>query len=265
MDAIVKKPETPDWYDLLEEAVREPGQLAAAYKFFHQYSLTNRWLASTQLRAQGLPLTPINTFKGWLGAKRPVKKGEKSSIALIMPVPIKKKREDGEPGEDEVVFTKFMLRNAWFHLGQTDGEEYAVEEKSEDWTIEGALEILDVREAPFEFAGVGDIRMGYAQGREIAISPLEEYPTYGRIRQLARIVLGHTADTPAKSVPEDQALRDIEAETTAYLCCATLGFDGMEVSRVFIQDWLDGARRIPDKSANRAFAAADKILNAGRR
>lgn len=266
MENIVAKPEMPDWYDLLAEAVQEPGHLAAAHRFFHQYSLSNRWLASSQLRAQGMPLTPINTFKGWLSAKRPVQKGEKASIALIMPVPIKKKKAEGDvDGEDKIAFTKFMLRTGWFHLGQTDGDEYIVEEKSDgDWNMAAAMDFLEVSEKPFEFSGVHDIRLGYAIGKAIAVSPLEEYPTYGRIRQLSKIVLGHTADTPAKSVPEDPALREIEAETAAYLCCATLGFAGMEVSRVFLQDWLASSpRRIPDKSAQRAFGCADKILNAG--
>lgn len=265
MEKTVAAPATPDWYDLLEQAVHEPGQLAAAHKFFHQYSLANRWLASTQLRHQGLPLTPINTFKGWLSAKRPVQKGQKASIALIMPVPIKAKRKDEEAEEDsKVVFTKFMLRNYWFHLGQTDGEEYIVEEKAEDWELAAALELLEVTEVPFEFTSVTDKRPGYALGKSFAVSPLETHPAFGRLRQLAHVVLGHTEVHPTKSVPLDVGVQDIEAETTAYLVAATLGFAGMEESRMKLQMHLAEKDRIPDRAAHRAFAAADKILNAGR-
>ncbi|KVP96807.1 hypothetical protein WJ97_13080 [Burkholderia ubonensis] len=261
--------DTPDWYELLAEAVLEPGQLAAAHKFFHTYSLANRWLASTQLRAAGLPLMPINTFKGWLNAKRPVQKGQKASIALIMPVPIRAKKKEDEGGEEkkgEVKFTKFMLRNYWFHLNQTDGEEYTSEEATRgDWNLASALDFLEIKEQAFEFTSVNDKRLGWAKGQEISVSPLEVHQTYGRLREMARILLGHTAETPAKSVPMEQELRDIEADTTAYLCAATLGVSGLDEARLRLQMNLEGGGklRIPDKCAHRAFSAADKLINAG--
>lgn len=271
MEATVERQDSPDWYSLLEEAVREPGQLAAAYKFFHQYSLTNRWLASTQLRALGLPLMPINTFKGWLGIERPVQRSQKASISLVMPVPVKTKKKDETTGEEveHKRFTRFMLRRYWFHLGQTDGAEYlppAPDDK--EWSVTAALDFLDIKEQAFEFASITDTkRLGWAGGNAIAVSPLDAHPVYGRLREMARIILGHTADEPAKSVPQEADLRDLEAETTAYLCAATLGIPGLEEGRMRLQLALDddaGSKpRIPDRLANRAFSAADKLLNAG--
>lgn len=259
---------TPDWYELLVDAVNEPGQLAAAHQFFHSYSLANRWLASTQLRAAGLPLLPINTFKGWLNAKRPVQKEQKASISLIMPVPIRGKKKDEETGEEkgDVKFTKFMLRKHWFHLNQTAGEEYVpADDKRGDWQMASALDFLAIKETPFEFLSVTDKRLGCAIGQEISISPLETHQTYGRLREMARIVLGHTAETPSKSVPTDLVLQDLEAETAAYLCAATLGVSGLEEARMRLQLNLakDAKLRIPDKCAHRAFSAADKLINAG--
>jgi hypothetical protein len=257
-----------DWYDLLVEAVREPGALAASYKFFHQYSLTNRWLAATQLRALGLPLMPINTFKGWLGAERPVQAGQKATIWLNMPVPVKFKKKDEASGEEEEKrFTRFILRRHWFHMGQTDGADYVpAEPDGKAWSVKAALEVLEIREREFEFASVTDTkRLGWADGNEIAVSPLDTNPVYGRLREMARIVLGHTAETPSKSVPTEVGLRDIEAETAAYLVAATLGIQGMEEGRMRLQTELakDGEDTIPAKLANRAFGAADKMLNAG--
>lgn len=262
-----KRAEAPDWHNLLVEAVQDPGELAAAYKYFHTYSLANRWLARSQLRAAGLPLMPINTFKGWLNAKRPVQKLQKASIALIMPVPIRKKKEDAGPEEKgDVVFTKFMLKYNWFHMGQTAGEEYQLAEATRgDWNLASALDFLEIKERPFEFIDVTDKRLGWAKGQEISVSPLEVHQTYGRLREMARIVLGHTAVTPGKNVPMEQELRDIEADTAAYLCAATLGFTGLDEARSRMQLNLDASAklRIPDKCANRAFGAADKLLNAG--
>lgn len=263
-----KAPAIPDFYDLLEQAVNEPGELSAAHKYFRQYSLTNRWLASTQLRKAGLPLTPINTFKGWLNANRPVQKGQKASVALIMPVPVKgKKKDDASGEEDKVLFTKFMLRSYWFHMGQTDGEEFTLEQKeTADWNLKAAMDFLEITETAFEFTSVTDTRrQGTAVQREISISPLQTNHELARLREMARIMLGHTAVTPAKNVPMETDVRDIEAETVAYLVAATLGLPGLEESRALIQRNLDGGSktRIPDKSAHRSFSAADKLINAG--
>ncbi|HDR9105376.1 hypothetical protein [Paraburkholderia sp. A3RO-2L] len=277
--------DSPDWYELLQEAVNEPGQLSAAHRFFHKYSLANRWLASLQLRKLGLPLMPINTFgtrdkktgeglTGWLAVNRHVKKDEKATISLYVPVTIKKKPSAkkaaaiaaGAAEDKEDVFKKFILRSAWFHLGQTDGEEFKPEEVTRgDWQLTGALDFLEIKETPFEFLSVTDKRLGCAVGQEISISPLETHQTYGRLREMARIVLGHTAETPSKSVPTEPALQDLEAETAAYLCAATLGISGLDEARMRLQLNLakDAKLRIPDKCAHRAFSAADKLINAG--
>jgi hypothetical protein len=261
-----KRAEAPDWHNLLVEAVQDPGQLAAAHKYFHKYSLANQWMASSQLRSLGLPLMPINTFKGWLNAKRPVQAGQKVSIALIAPVPIREKKEEGSGEKGEVKFTLFKLRYSWFHMGQTAGEEYNVDDAQRgDWNLAAAFDFFEIKERPFEFTSVTDTRLGWAKGKEISVSPLEVHQSYGRLREMARIVLGHTEVTPGKAVPMEQELRDIEADTTAYLCAATLGITGLDEARARLQMCLDASAklRIPDKCANRAFGAADKLLNAG--
>lgn len=263
--------ESPDWYELLDQAVQEPGQLADAHRFFHNYSLANRWLASTQLRAMGLPLTPINTFKQWLALERPVKKGEKAAIHLIMPVPVKGKKK-GEDGEEEKghTFTRFMLRRYWFALSQTEhkeGKEYVPEEFTRGiWEFTSALTEHKVTEVKFEFDGVGDTkRMGWASQTCIAVSPLAPHQEFERLRQLARVVMGHLADTPSKAVPVDPELREVEVEAAAYLVAASLGISGLDESRARLQASLAGGARtrIPDKNAHRAFSAADKLINAG--
>lgn len=268
--AVAEQPraESPDWYELLDQAVQEPGQLAEAHKFFHQYSLANRWLASTQLRALGLPLTPINTFKQWLALERPVKKGEKAAIHLIMPVPVKGKKK-GEDGEEEntVRFTKFMLRRYWFALSQTEGKDYTPEDVTRGiWEFSSALTEHNATEVKFEFADVNDTkRMAWATKSTIAVSPLAPHQEFERIRQLARIVMGHLDETPSKQVPVDPELREVEVEAAAYLVAATLGFSGLDESRARLQASLAGGARtrIPDKNAHRAFSAADKLINAG--
>ena len=55
---------------------------------------------------------------------------------------------------------------------------------------------------------------------------------------------------------------EAEAESVAMLCCESLGLPGAEFSRAYIQNWLDGSA-IPEKSAQKIFSAAHKILKAG--
>jgi hypothetical protein len=55
---------------------------------------------------------------------------------------------------------------------------------------------------------------------------------------------------------------EVEAESVAMLCCASLGMPGIEYPRAYIQSWAQG-ESISDKSAQRIFGAADKILKAG--
>lgn len=256
--------ESPDWYDLLQDALSEPGYIRTAYSLFHKYSLCNRLLASKQLRDQGLPLTPINTFKGWLSAERPVMKGEKAAISLVMPIVIKKPKVDDDGHETQSAFTLFKPKRAWFHLGQTDGADYVVEQKSPNWDLELAKSFLELEE--FDFASVDGSLPVLIRGRSFAVSPIEALPVKARFRAMGAIVLGHSAPADSKdarNVPIEKELRDVEAETVAYLCCATLGFDGLEDSRAQLQRLLAGRDAIPDKVAQRAFSAADKLLNAG--
>ena len=65
-------------------------------------------------------------------------------------------------------------------------------------------------------------------------------------------------------LPRD--IKEAEAESVAYLCCATLGLPGLEESRDYIQGWLGSKEQSDEfgkKSASRVFSAADKILKAG--
>ena len=257
-----------NWYDLLEQAVQEPGELQAALVHFRKYSLANRWLASTQLRAAGVPLQPINTFKGWLAVNRPVVKGQKAAISLNMPVPVKKKDGDSSSSSDEKEksFTMFLLRRHWFYLDQTAGDDFKPEElPAEVWNISRALDFLEMTEVPFAYNSVSDHRMSYSEGRTFAVSGIAENQTFQRLREMARIQLGHNDVTRGPNVPTETHLLDIEVEATAYLCAATLGIDGLRESQHALQRNLAeiDMKRIPAKSAKRAFAAADHLVNAG--
>ena len=247
---------------LLEEAVAKPGTLMRAYSLFWNYSLGNQILAFIQANRRGIPLGPIASFNRWKELGRHVKRGEKA-ITLCMPVTckrtVKEQGSDGTETESEVAFKRFVFRRNWFMLSQTDGAAYQPPEIPA-WDRTRALRTLAVEEIPFEMMN-GNCQ-GYATRRQIAINPVAQMPAKTTFHELAHVELGHTSEAVHDSETLPRSLKEVEAEAVALLCLESLGMDGAEYCRGYIQNWVAGAD-IPERSAQRIFAAADKILKAG--
>lgn len=263
------KPEI-NFSDVLENAVREPGKIMAAYSAFHSYSFGNQMLAMLQLSGREIPIGPIATFKTWKDRGRSVMKGQKA-IALCMPVSVAAKDKQGEPvlDKDGEPGKKcfFVLRNNWFALAQTDGDTFDDMSYRAPWDRSRALATLGIQEIPYAMVD-GNIQ-GYATEKDgkpsVAINPLAQLPMKTLFHELGHIVLGHIAENQSlhsdERTPRD--IREVEAESVALLCISALGLPGAEFCRGYIQGWIktDG---IPEKSAKRIFSATDKILKAGK-
>jgi N-terminal domain of anti-restriction factor ArdC len=247
---------------LLEEAVTKPGTLMRAYSLFWNYSLGNQILALIQANRRGIALGPIASFNRWKELGRHVKRGEKA-IELCMPVTCKRtvtgQGVDGSDVESEITFKRFVFRRNWFMLSQTDGAAYQMPALPA-WDKTRALQTLKVQEIPFEMMN-GNCQ-GYATGQQIAINPVAQMPAKTTFHELAHIELGHTAEAIHDSETLPRNLKEVEAESVALLCLESLGMDGAEYCRGYIQNWLQGGT-IPERSAQRIFVAADKILKAG--
>src|SRR5437899_2680064 len=247
---------------LLDEAVSKPGTLMRAYSLFWNYSLGNQILAWIQANQRGIPLGPIASFNRWKELGRHVKRGEKA-IELCMPImmkrTVKEESTDGADVETEITFKRFVFRRNWFRLSQTDGAEYQMP-AIPAWDRTRALQTLNVEEIPFEMLN-GNCQ-GYAKCRQIAINPVAQMPAKTTFHELAHIELGHTSEPVHDSETLPRSLKEVEAESVALLCLESLGIDGAEYCRGYIQSWLSGAE-IPERSAQRIFALADKILKAG--
>ena len=257
----------PQFVDLLNRALAEPGIISTAYTAFHGYSIGNQILALVQCAERGITPGPIATFVGWKEKGRCVRKGEKA-IVLCMPITAKRKAEDQAVTSDDSkpeTFTRFVFRPNWFVLQQTDGED--VEPLAiPAWDRLRALETLGIVEEPF--TGTDGNCHGYARQRSIAVSPIAELPHKTLLHELAHVVLGHTTEAEAGLSDSDmtpRSLREVEAEAVALVCLEALDLPGAEHSRGYIQHWNDrrGAEPIPERSAQRIFKAADQILKAG--
>lgn len=267
-----QKRERPDWGKLFQSILIEPGKLGEYYNLFHRYSLGNQALAMFEMTLRGIPIGPISSFNGWKKAGRKVKKGEKA-IALWMPVVKKEviRKDDGT--EEEAARRFFVMKNNWFALAQTepvDPENPGTVSTPEtpEWDRRMALENLGITEMPFDH--VDGNCQGFARPNkgEIAINPLAAMPWKTTFHELAHCLL-HSKEAEAAFVDSSHIsmyIEEAEAESVAFLCCATLGLPGLEEARGYVQDWLGSpaqAEEFAKKSAARVFSAADKILKAG--
>ena len=266
-----------DWNALFEQALTQPGVMSKAYSVFYEYSLGNAFLAASQLIERKLPISPIASFNKWKELGRMVKKGEKA-IALVMPVTVKSKSKD--EGEDGGVNTEsgsntqakssgrtiFILKNNWFALCQTDGAEHAHEVVIPKWDKARALASLGITEQ--DFKSMSGNAQGYAipNEKKLAINPLAALPWKTTFHEMAHCLLHSAEAQMADGELLQRCIKEAEAESVAYLCCATLELPGLEQSRAYIQHWLgseEQSEEFKKKSAARVFAAANKILKAG--
>jgi antirestriction protein ArdC len=248
------------WDTLLVEAVNKPGTISAAYSAFHNYSVGNQMLAIWQCHSRGIQLGPLGTFKAWLDKGRAVRKGE-HAIVLCQPKPFTRVEKDDDGEETVRAGVWFSYRPAWFVVSQTDGDDVEVPALPE-WTADQALTALEVQRVPFSM--LDGNTQGYAQRRQIAINPVAVNPLKTTAHELAHILLGHTGDTAAMDAGDmPRNLQEVEAEAVGLIIVESLGMPGADEARGYVQHWLGAGQTIPESSAQRIFAAADKILRGG--
>ncbi len=245
---------TENFQKILIEAVSHQGKILEAYRAFPGYSFGNQLLALSQCESRGLTPGPLSTFLGWADKGRTVKRGEKA-LALVMPITFKKEKTE----QDDQVVKIFQLKNRWFTLAQTEGEEIQIPEIPE-FNIDQALEKLQITRAIFD--SMNGNKQGYARDRSIAISQLARLPLKTTFHEVAHIMLGHTESAHSEHIPKN--IMEVEAESVALICLTALELEGAEYCRGYIQHWLED-EVIPEKNAGRILSCADKILSAGRK
>jgi antirestriction protein ArdC len=251
------------WAALLDEAVKKPGFIHEAYTRFHNFSLGNQLLALYQCAERGLQPAPLASYRKWKELGRHVKKGEKA-LTLCMPLTCRRtktvQKEDGTEQEEQFTYTHFALKNLWFLLGQTEGVEYQAP-PSPEWEETKALAALNIERILFE--DLDGNTQGYARrGGKIAINPLAALPHKTLFHELAHCLLHCQESDLIDTDQTPRSVAEVEAEAVALLCCESLGLPGAEFSRGYIKSWGNG-QTISERSAQRIFHAADRILRAG--
>lgn len=249
-----------DYAALLQQALTEPGALSSAYRAFHGFSALNQSLAYLQCKLRGIEVSPLASFSAWKSKGRVVRKGEKA-ISLFMPLTKQQEVQAADGSVEESTRTFFALKPHWFVLSQTEGAE-AEWPVLPDWDLERALDALQIDRV--HFAHLNGNCQGYAQGHSIAVNPLAAYPMKTACHELAHVLLGHTTEhlmSDDETTPRN--LKEVEAESVAYLVTSILVLPGQESSRAYIQGWL-GTDALSDASIRKVFACVDRILKAGR-
>lgn len=270
MESNRQSADIPKWSALLVEAVNKPGLILQAYSAFWNYSLGNQLLAMIQCQLRGLQPGPINTFPGWQALGRHVKRGQR---ALLLCMPITRKHRDeeaadnGDESSGEGTFTSFVYKARWFVFSQTEGEELGPV-TIPAWDFGQALAALSIERMAFDSTD-GNCQ-GFARKRQVAVNPVAQLPHKTLFHEMAHVVIGHTLEADfADTEKTPRNLREVEAEAVALLCCESLGLEGAEYCRGYIQNWLYkgvgfDANAIPEKSAQKIFRCADQIIRAGR-
>lgn len=285
MAAIKEDRKTPDWAELLNRALTEPGLISAAYRQFHRYSVSNAMIITLEAMIRGLELGPVASFKAWKEKGYIVKKGQKA-LPMLMPVMIGSSKKTAAEGSTEIpveVSDKsspekkrriFILRNNWFLFCQVEPEEDAeplTAPEVLEWDMSTAIRTLGIPLLPFDKVD-GNIQ-GYACESGIAINPMARYPMKTATHEMAHVLLGHIGETrlvDGETLTRSKA--EAEAESVAFIVMSALDMDEamLSSSRAYIQNWLGGDTGCPEresfikKSASRIFSIADKILRAGR-
>jgi antirestriction protein ArdC len=203
---------------------------------FHRYSFGNVLL----IAAQSHEATRVAGFNAWRKLNRFVRKGEK---AIWILAPMVYKNADAEDGEDNRVIRGFKFVPV-FDVAQTDGQE-----------LPSICNRLD-----------GDDPDGlYAQLLTVAQSigfTVEDHEfagsTNGDCSHIEHLIRVETTNSPAQRVKtiaheiahallhekfDDRALAELEAESTAYVVCQSLGLDTSDYSFGYVATWAGGGEQ----------------------
>lgn len=292
----------PDWAKLLDEALNKPGSVNQAYSLFHNFSLPNSFWLMCQLFERGMEPGPVASFRHWQRLGRQVRKGERAFF-MYMPVtvvdggrgrggsaPAKSNagnatgsstgfasRPEDAAGDGEAAEPTrrrvFIARGNWFVLAQTDpieGAEQATSEVSTSpsalrFSLAQALQGLGLRLVPFSDTNGNCQGFARPNAKEIAVSPIAADATKTSIHEMAHCLLHPDTEEFVDGEVPGRSLKEVEAESTAYIVCATLGHTApLDTMRGYIQGWLARSdEAFTPQNARRVFTAANKILRAG--
>ncbi|HXQ61899.1 MAG TPA: ImmA/IrrE family metallo-endopeptidase [Acidimicrobiales bacterium] len=233
---------TKDRPDLLSELEAGISRLASSdiwrdhlvfQSRFHRYSYSNVLL----IAAQNHRATHVAGFTTWRGLNRAVRRGEKAIWVLA---PMVAKRTEPAEGDEGRIIRGFKYVPV-FDISQTEGDEpptVCAKLSGEDQTnlFDRLLAVAGSIGFTVEDHEFGDTTNGdcSASGRRIRVesrnSPAQRAKTLAH--EIAHALLHNRVD--------DRALAELEAESTAYVVCRSVGLDPGDYSFGYVATWAGG-------------------------
>lgn len=229
---------------------------------FHNYSFGNiLWLTfqAAERGIQPVRFAGFNTWKNKMG--RSVKKGEKS-FKVLAPVMVKGKKDD----EDRYVLRGFKVVST-FEKSQTEGKELPEVCTKLQGTSEEALSayaklaaFATKRGWSVEKGETGSAN-GFADllGKRIVVSPL--LSDLQAVKTLCHEV-AHSMMHADEIGAHGTDVREVEAESVAFVVLNALGFDSAAYSFGYVAIWSKGDIELVKKTGERVQRAAKAILEA---
>lgn len=213
---------------------------------FHSYSFSNALL----ILAQNQGATRVAGFATWKKLGRAVLKGERAIWILAPMIGKRTRTDDGEVRRPIVGFRSVPV----FDVAQTEGEplpEVCRTLRGDDPTawfdrLTECAETMgySVRATELPGATNGDCTFALRRIRvECRNEPAQQVKTLAH--ELAHALLHENID--------DRLLVELEAESTAYMVCRTLGFDTGDYSFGYVACWAGGG---PEAVARIKFSGA---------
>jgi antirestriction protein ArdC len=218
---------------------------------FHRYSYGNVLLIAAQCHEA----TQVAGFHAWRKMARFVRKGEK---AIFILAPMVYKNADAKDGDDERVLRGFKWVPV-FDVAQTDGDDLpsVCSSLSGDdpsgffaQLVAVAQSIgFSVEDAELTGSANGDCTFDLHRIRvEISNSPAQRVKTLAH--EIAHAILHENM--------KDRRLAELEAESTAYVVCQSLGLDTSDYSFGYVATWAGGG----DEAITGIKASCDRIQKA---
>jgi hypothetical protein len=200
---------------------------------FHRYSFGNVLLIAAQCHEA----TRVAGFNAWRKMNRSVRKGEK---AIFIIAPMTYKNTHAQDREDDRVIRGFKFVPV-FDVAQTDGED-----------LPSVCSRLDGDDP----SGIFVQLVSVAQSLGFAVEVIElSGTTNGDCSHLNHRIRVEATNSPAQRVKtlaheishailhadyKDRALAELEAESTAYVVCQSLGLDTSDYSFGYVAMWTGG-------------------------
>ncbi len=253
-DALQTLVTSEDWQRALTVAAR-----------FHTYSFANTQLIWSQSMARGFTPTRVAGYRAWQKLNRHVRRGERG-LAILAPLT---RKVDTEQGEEERRLFGFKAVHV-FDISQTDGEplpEIRPALVEGDLPTEWGVVTSLIADAGFSLQVTESDRLGEANGltdyetRQVVVRAslpgAQRFKT--AVHELAHIRL-HEPTTQGR--PNCRGVVEVEAESVAFMVCASLGVDSTGYSLPYVAGWSGGDIDKVASTADRVMRCAHGVLDA---